>query len=114
MSTGNFSWLHYKPPEKLNTPFELKTNDILWFVSNCVSDMTGRMEFAQKLQNATKLKIDIYGKCGEEIGDRNIEINAYKFYLAFENSFCKGYVTEKFFKTLNAGSIPIVRGAPVR
>ena len=34
----------------------------------------------------------------------------YKFYLAFENSNCYGYVTEKFFKTIGKGLVPIVMG----
>ena len=38
----------------------------------------------------------------------------YKFYLAFENSNCKDYVTEKFFtNALQNGVVPIVMGASV-
>ena len=32
------------------------------------------------------------------------------FYLAFENSDCKDYVTEKFFRTLSLDIVPVVRG----
>lgn len=37
----------------------------------------------------------------------------YKFYLAFENSNCKNYVTEKFFDIALANDVlPIAMGAP--
>ena len=36
----------------------------------------------------------------------------YKFYLAFETESCDDYVTEKFFRSLYAGSVPVVTGAP--
>nr|VZI07156.1 unnamed protein product [Spirometra erinaceieuropaei] len=36
----------------------------------------------------------------------------YKFYLAFENNNCEGYITEKFFfNALGFGMVPIVYGA---
>ena len=31
----------------------------------------------------------------------------FRFYLSFENSFCAGYVTEKFYKALSIDIIPI-------
>ena len=33
-----------------------------------------------------------------------------RFYLAFENSICSDYVTEKFANAIRAGAIPIVNG----
>ena len=36
----------------------------------------------------------------------------YKFYLAFETENCEDYVTEKFFRSLYAGAVPVVMGAP--
>jgi alpha-1,3-fucosyltransferase len=39
-----------------------------------------------------------------------VEAN-YKFYLSFENSLCRDYVTEKFWKVLMYDVVPIVYGA---
>ena len=78
------------------------------------------------------IKIDIYGKCegyfkqSKPIPCPNNEtfrqcfidlINSYKFYLAFENSLCYDYITEKYYKfytkemIFSTNIIPVVRGA---
>lgn len=41
--------------------------------------------------------------------DEMIE-NNYKFYLAFENSICRDYVTEKLYNSLLFSTVPIVYG----
>jgi hypothetical protein len=53
------------------------------------------------------IPIDQYGKCSawgfwgncDEDCFNNLGTN-YKFYLSFENSLCKEYVTEKFWRIL--------------
>ncbi|XP_065321351.1 uncharacterized protein LOC135928815 [Gordionus sp. m RMFG-2023] len=46
----------------------------------------------------------------KEVCLRNF-ISSYKFYLAFENANCEHYITEKMFRALYAGAIPVVFGA---
>ena len=36
----------------------------------------------------------------------------YKFSIAFENAICHDYITEKLWRSLTVGSVPIVRGSP--
>jgi len=58
------------------------------------------------------------GKCGkpfcpfDQLNDcyERIELD-YKFYLSFENSLCRDYITEKFFNLLDRNIVPIVYGA---
>ena len=39
-------------------------------------------------------------------------LSKYKFYLSFENSICRHYYTEKLFRSLEIGVIPILLGHP--
>ena len=80
-----------------------KTKKVAWFVSNCRSANL-RMEYARELSKY--IQVDVYGKCGRKKCNRNNNhrcsemLNTdYKFYLAFENSNCRDYITEKFFVT---------------
>ncbi|XP_049886145.1 glycoprotein 3-alpha-L-fucosyltransferase A [Pectinophora gossypiella] len=92
-----------------------KTKKVAWFVSNCHA-RNRRLQYARALSKF--IPVDIYGACGSlhcpradpnclEMLDRD-----YKFYLAFENSNCRDYVTEKFFVNgLQHDVLPVVMGA---
>ncbi|XP_077519244.1 glycoprotein 3-alpha-L-fucosyltransferase A-like isoform X2 [Amblyomma americanum] len=93
-----------------------KTKKVAWFVSNCAA-RNQRLQFARKL--AAYIDVDIYGTCGSLKCPRaqaghcfDLLDHDYKFYLAFENSNCKDYITEKFFVNgLGRDVIPIAMGA---
>ncbi|KAK2718042.1 glycoprotein 3-alpha-L-fucosyltransferase A-like isoform X2 [Artemia franciscana] len=92
-----------------------------WFVSNCDAS-NQRLEFVRQLQNF--MAVDILGKCGNSsICPKNTSdskdcirrlSHPYSFYLAFENSHCKEYITEKFFDVgLGFDWIPVVLGPSI-
>lgn len=92
-----------------------KTKLAAWFVSHCGTD-SGRDRVVEQLQK--RLSVDVYGKCGKlkcPMNKRNkcFEMlnKNYKFYLSFENSLCRDYVTEKFFKMMSLDVVPVVYGS---
>lgn len=98
-------------------PFESRNKTALWVVSNCVTN-DDREDVVGALQEEG-LDVDIIGKCGSDDpcgrGDTkcNVELmNQYKFVFAFENSRCKGYITEKFWEAMQSAAVPVVFGAP--
>ncbi|KAH8250562.1 hypothetical protein KR038_007000 [Drosophila bunnanda] len=84
-----------------------------WFVSHCET-LSQREALAKRLQ--TYFQVDIYGKCGTlscARGDPHCDEmldTDYLFYLAFENSLCDDYVTEKLFDALRRNIVPVVFG----
>jgi len=98
---------------------------VAWFASSrgCKSQ-SGREKYVQELRR--HIDVDVYGacgkfKCGEQKTMRKpykVEHDdcyflvsvAYKFILAFENSVCEDYVTEKLYNNLKLNVIPIVFG----
>jgi hypothetical protein len=60
------------------------------------------------------ITIDIYGGCGPlkciRGGNQNCDklLDDYKFYIAAENSICPDYITEKFYRALEMGVVPVV------
>lgn len=83
--------------------------------SNCDS-RSKREELVVELRRF--IPVDSYGKCGtkkcpdddKKIDCREFLAQEYMFFLAFENSLCYGYITEKLFDTLKFNVIPVVLG----
>ncbi|GAA0185434.1 glycosyltransferase [Lithospermum erythrorhizon] len=108
---GYFSWAEYD----IMAPVQPKTEKALAaaFISNCQA-LNFRLQALKALERA-EVKIDSYGSCHRNRGgkvDKVETLKRYKFSFAFENSNEDDYVTEKFFQSLVAGSVPVVVGAP--
>lgn len=80
-----------------------KSKLVAIFVSNCDTP-NDRLQYVKTLQKY--IQVDIFGRCGPEEEKSIIPAQAgfsmlkrhYKFYLAFENSNCRDYITEKLFR----------------
>lgn len=98
-------WTPFDPPVEspsLGRNFAAgKTKQVAWFVSNCGAN-NNRFEYAKEL--GKYIDVDIFGLCGNDDcpkynADCWERLNEdYKFYLSFENSNCRDYITEKFFE----------------
>ncbi len=92
-------------------------------VSHC-NTSGGRERLAMFLKQRRLMDLDIYGDCytnqtcKKEIKDdvdphhscKERLVLSNKFYLAFENSICNDYITEKFFHFLFHDIIPVTFG----
>ena len=102
-----------------------KEPNALWFVSNCANAgifrvQSARVEYAHFLSDHVKVDAFTRGKnCATKLGHMlrtkdgaEPSFNNYWFYLSFENSLCKDYITEKFWKIITSDSlaIPVVLG----
>ena len=100
-------------PKKNYPKLANKTGTIAWMASHC-NTKSDRENYINELMK--HIPVDIYGGCSYHAtnyrGCKNCEniINKrYKFYLAFENSFCDDYVTEKLWNYIGS-TVPVVMG----
>lgn len=108
---GYFSWAEYD----IMAPVQPKTDKAMAaaFISNCAA-RNFRLQALKRLKSSN-VKVDSYGSClGNRDGnvDKVETLERYRFSLSFENANEEDYVTEKFFQSLVAGSVPVVIGAP--
>jgi alpha-1,3-fucosyltransferase len=86
---------------------------VAWFNSNCETPGEREKYFREMAQYT---QIDTYGACGHLKCDPakgthcDKLLGNYKFYITAENSLCADYVTDKFYRALEADLVPIVYG----
>ncbi|CDW60184.1 Glyco transf 10 domain containing protein [Trichuris trichiura] len=118
-----FGYLKLRNPS-LKTPLSVwtsiassKPKKVVWVVSFCNS-ISQREVYVAELKKY--LDVDTYGYCGSlkcpKIAIASMQHSSceetfkknYKFYIAFENSACKDFVTEKIFNRVESHMVPIV------
>ncbi|KAF7690913.1 hypothetical protein HF521_011210 [Silurus meridionalis] len=90
-------------------PFE-KDKLVCWIVSNYRPEHR-RVQYYKQLRKY--VQIHVYGDLFEKrVSDEEYKdiVSSCKFYLSFENSVHKDYITEKLFNALDLGAVPIVFG----
>ncbi|CAK8682482.1 unnamed protein product [Clavelina lepadiformis] len=101
----------------INWTMTYRTDSDMWVVSSCalLRGSKMRMKYTDALVEAG-LPVDRFGGCfNNKIEFKELsadDVDAYKFYLAFENvQYCKDYMTEKFWhNSIAHGRVPVVRG----
>ncbi|XP_053958687.1 alpha-(1,3)-fucosyltransferase B [Anastrepha ludens] len=98
---------------------------IVFLQSDCFT-MSARTNYVEELMKY--IRIDSYGKCLtnrkipeslqtnilNNLYSENITrfISQYKFMISIENGICEDYITEKYWRPLIAGVVPIYFGSP--
>lgn len=106
-------------PKTVENYFASKSKMAVIQVSNC-KDQARRYRIVKELSKF--VEVDEYGACSGnvickngiptfECGQRYFK--PYKFYLAFENSFCRDYLSEKFWYALDRHQIPVIAAPKV-
>lgn len=88
-------------------PFNQHDLLVFWAASSCLN-YNQRYKFVGELRR--HLPVDTYGSCGEltcAIGtdECRTTLRRYKFVLAFENGYCRDYITEKYWNALKRNQV---------
>lgn len=99
-----------------------KTKLAAWLVSKCSTN--GKREYYVKHLKRF-MPVDTFGRCASRplpmtVGNKNVVdsrvdiyadlLEPYFFYLSFENTRCRYYITEKFYNAMSANAVPVVFG----
>ncbi|KAF0991865.1 hypothetical protein HZS_2022 [Henneguya salminicola] len=103
-----------KPSEidlKVMNAFSQRKNAALVIINDCDITHNFILEYIKELKKY--FAVDTFGKCfNKELNNimRIKKLLEYKCYLSIENSQCQQFITEKYWDTVQYGTIPIVMG----
>lgn len=93
-----------------------KSRTAVGFISHCHTPGSQRLRYVTELRKY--VDVDIYGDCGHLSCPKHQPIDCFRnvsdtyyFYLAFENAFCKDYLTEKILHGWQYDMVPVVLGS---
>uniref|UniRef100_A0A4W4E4E9 Fucosyltransferase n=1 Tax=Electrophorus electricus TaxID=8005 RepID=A0A4W4E4E9_ELEEL len=97
-----------------NKAFKIPKKDklVCWFVNNWDKRLL-RVKYFNEFSK--HIKIETYGRHFDRYKSKQDYfkiISSCKFYLSFENSIYKDYITEKLYNPLTSGTVPVVLGPP--
>ncbi|GIY02337.1 alpha-(1,3)-fucosyltransferase C [Caerostris darwini] len=109
-----YGWIEKRTTRFKIPDFKPDKSTVCWLVSHCQTS-SNREVYVSILKQY--IDVEIYGKCGDKECPYGQPLDCYhwlakrcKFYLSFENSICRDYVTEKLYYALMSDMVPIVMG----
>lgn len=124
-SLNDITSTNYFVPTKIKNDLLHDISSVLYLQSDCET-ASERDAYVKELMKL--IDVDSYGVCLKNkempvefvddylnnLNDENFlrYIARYKFVIAIENGVCDDYVTEKFWRAIKVGSIPIYFGSP--
>lgn len=116
---------YFVPTAAKNSLLTSKLAPVLYIQTDCETS-SYRDSYVKELMKY--ISVDSYGQClnnkklpdnlgGDYLNNLNSEpflnfVARYKFTISFENAICEDYITEKLWRPLVVGSVPIYMGSP--
>jgi drug/metabolite transporter (DMT)-like permease len=119
-SGANYHWPRFRfeklaDPVQTNVDLSKRDKLALWYVSNCNTPSQREVYARDLIWNLPRGSVSQFGSCNGRVCPRDSiceqsNDERHKFYIAFENSLCDGYITEKIVRAYEKGMVPVALG----
>ena len=111
IDSSQFGFIPHQHESNYQISPKMKGKLVVWMASHC-DTKSKREDFVEKLSRY--ISVDTYGECGKLTCPKDEwcrgTMSQYKFYVAFENSVCNSYITEKPWIGFALNMVPLVAG----